>query len=166
MTAIISQDGRYRYALGRDIDRSKDDKPVLFIMLNPSTADATKDDPTIRRCRFFAKKWGANGLVVANLYAFRTTNPKDLWKQDDPVGPENDRHIQMLAEACGAVVCAWGANAAPGRVIQVGHILRQLYKHPMCLGMTEKTKQPRHPLYVHSKTVLVPYNPLAARSQT
>ncbi len=92
--AVLSADGVYRYRLWRTWDASK---PTLaFLMLNPSTADATEDDPTIRRCLGFAKEWGYGSLVVVNLFALRSPNPDALRENDDPVGPENGEHLQIV----------------------------------------------------------------------
>ena len=92
--AVISHDDKYRYQLSRIWDEEK--PMVLFIMLNPSTADADVDDPTIRRVVNFAKSWGYGGVFVGNLYAFRSTDPKVLRYIDDPIGEENIQHIQSL----------------------------------------------------------------------
>ena len=107
-TAKISPCGQYRYRLGRLWD---EDLPVcLWIMLNPSKADANVDDNTIRRCVGYSKGWGYGSIQVGNLFAWRTTYPKELYQADDPVGSENDRHLRdMLAEA-DLVVCGWGPN--------------------------------------------------------
>lgn len=142
--AHISEDGQYRYALGR---RWADGPVARFIMLNPSTADASLDDPTIRRCIGFARSWGLNGIQVLNLYAYRATNPKELWKVSDPVGPENDAYLAIYTE--GLTVAAWGANAKPFRVAKVMKLLadREIY----ALGVT-KAGQPKHPLYIAGDT--------------
>jgi hypothetical protein len=107
--AELSPCRRYRYRLWR---RWSDGPVVNFVMLNPSTADAEQDDPTVRRCVGFAKSWGAGGLVVTNLYALRSTDPKALWTADDPVGPENAFHLGSGALGADTVVCAWGAEGA------------------------------------------------------
>ena len=115
--ALISDCGFYRYWLtrpGRSLIAERG--PVLFIMLNPSTADAELDDPTIRRCRGFAESWGCAGLTVANLYAYRATDPAALRLCADPVGPDNDAHLVRLLREHGEAVCAWGNSAAPDRV--------------------------------------------------
>lgn len=144
--AILSDDGLYRYWLER---RWGDGAAVTFVMLNPSTADATQDDPTIRRCIGYAKAWGYNSLVVVNLYALRSTDPKGLWTADDPVGPDNNNWIQLAA--CGAyisnapLVAAWGANAKPNRVADVRSLSRM--DRLSALGLT-KAGQPKHPLYL------------------
>ena len=154
--AVLSNDGLYRYVLTRtwqpEVHR------LWFIMLNPSTADATVDDPTIRRCMGFARRFGYGGVGVVNLYAYRATKPADLWKAADPVGPENDSTIgAMLVERSYfdvPTVAAWGANAKPERVAQV---LAMPGAHRlMCLGLT-KAGQPRHPLYLRSDAALIPF---------
>lgn len=158
MTAIISECGQYRYLLTRPGDSLSEKGTALFLMLNPSTADATIDDPTIRRCRNFAKAWGCNGIAVANLYALRATNPEDLWKRADPVGPENDWRLRMLACEYTDIVCAWGANAKPERVAAVANILTAAGGRLWCLGTT-KDGHPRHPLYVRGDQELLPFAP-------
>lgn len=151
MSAIFSECGTYRYRLTRDdVERPG---AVIFLMLNPSTADASLDDPTIRRCKGFAKSWGSAGLVVANLYALRATNPADLWLHADPIGPENNRHLMALADRHIDIVCAWGANAKPERVDEVVQMLNVARARLWCLGTT-KHGHPRHPLYVRGDTKL------------
>ncbi|EJN06444.1 DUF1643 domain-containing protein [Herbaspirillum sp. YR522] len=157
MNAIISACGSYRYSLSREAnDAFATRGPALFIMLNPSTADAGLDDPTIRRCRSFAKAWDCDGLVVANLYALRATNPADLWRHPDPVGPENDLHLRALADEHETVVCAWGIHARPERIEALRSIFNGRMHRLMCLGTT-KSGAPRHPLYVANGTPLVPW---------
>ena len=149
-TAIISECGRYRYTLHRAWN---DDAPrMTYIMLNPSTADASKDDPTIRRCIGFAKREGCGGLNVVNLFAYRGTNPADMKAADDPVGPENDKWVgRIFATADGPRVVAWGADPfARERAARMGRAWRNL----MCLGKT-KSGAPRHPLYVPADAPLV-----------
>jgi len=163
MSATISDCGRYRYVLTRPpISPWRIQpwwRPAVFCMLNPSTADATLDDPTIRRCRGFAERNDSafNGIVVVNLYALRSTDPRALWNHADPIGPENDRWLRDVA-ACSEVVCAWGANAREDRVRQVVEILRAAGASLLCLGQT-KDGHPRHPLYVRSDHPLVPWSP-------
>lgn len=149
--AHVSTDGAYRYSLHREW-RAHDlftERPrwVTFIMLNPSTADATVDDPTIRRCVGFARALGATGLAVVNLYAYRATKPEDLWKADDPVGPDNDdtlaTFLAMAQHHDFPVIAACGTHAHPGRV-------EQLLAMPgagrlSALGVT-KGGAPRHPV--------------------
>jgi hypothetical protein len=107
--ATISECGRYRYHL----ERSWASKPdyLLWVMLNPSTADATKNDATIRRCIGFAQRLGYTGILVGNLYALRATNPRALRAPPggiDAVGPENNRWLRMLAGRASKIICAWG----------------------------------------------------------
>lgn len=141
-SATLSPCGRYRYNLTRCWGPGP---AAAFICLNPSTADGTTDDPTIRRIRGFAKAWGYGAFVVANLYAYRATDPRELWKAADPVGPDNDHHLKLAAADCDLVVAAWGANARPDRIAEV------LGLHGMgrlaALAVT-KDGQPRHPLYL------------------
>lgn len=144
-SAIISPCGRYRYCL----TRTWGDGPILpIIMLNPSTADASVDDPTIRRCIGFAKREGRGGIVVCNLFGFRATNPADLRNAMDPVGPDNFIHLETLMTAAVMadipVLCAWGTNAE-GR--EVRQLAIDYWAKLTCLGRT-KHGQPRHPLYV------------------
>lgn len=155
MGAVISGCGRYRYRLTRPSENICPERGgALFVMLNPSTADAELDDPTIRRCRGFARTWGCAGLAVANLYALRSTNPAALWSHPDPVGPENDQHLEELAREFGDVVCAWGSHARLARVESVCEILGRSGARTWCLGTT-RAGAPRHPLYVPAAEPLV-----------
>lgn len=155
--AEISPCGPYRYTLSRPPLSSFPDRgAALFCMLNPSTADAKIDDPTIRRCRRFADYWGANGIVVVNLYALRSTDPKALWDHEDPVGELNDYWLRQTVQECGSVVCAWGVNARPDRVAAAVEIFRQSGARLYCLGST-KAGAPRHPLYVRGDQPAVPW---------
>lgn len=107
--AIISGDGLYRYELQREVNPFGEGN-CLFIMLNPSTADAMRDDPTIRRCKTFADAWGHRRLIVANLFNYRATDPMAMKKFYDPIGPDGDAAIMDAVYQCGTVVCAWGAH--------------------------------------------------------
>lgn len=156
-TAYISGCGRYRYSLGRRWDAVG---PLLpFVMLNPSTADASVDDPTIRRCMGFARRELASGIVVVNLFAYRATSPKDLWKAAERHGPDNERAIHHVAVAAAAIgmpiVCAWGAGAGAAAPFYTVEYLRAQGARLVCLGKTE-TGHPRHPLYVKADQPLVP----------
>ena len=144
-SAEISPCGAYRYSLGRCWEQTS---PVNFVMLNPSTADADIDDPTIRRCIGFAKAWGYGSIVVTNLFAFRATDPADMAKAADPIGPENDRRIVECAMASALVVCAWGAHRTIARrAATVLGLIRESDKTPMVLRTT-KDGHPCHPLYL------------------
>lgn len=140
--ASFSQCGQYRYALWRQWDRGG--PTVLFVGLNPSTADHMRDDPTVRRCIGFARDWGFGRLVVVNLFALRSTSPRALRRAPDPVGPRNDRWIARLAADAELVIAAWGAlGNYRDRARLVTSTLSDLY----CLGRT-RDGSPRHPLYV------------------
>ncbi|OYO21954.1 hypothetical protein CGZ93_08440 [Enemella dayhoffiae] len=158
-TAVLSADLRYRYRLERTWGEQR--PPALFVMLNPSTADAAVDDPTIRRCCGFAKAWGHGGLVVVNLFAFRATDPRDLFTADDPVGPDNDRHLIEAASVAEVVVAAWGAQAPAWRVEQV---LPQLGERVVALALT-KAGHPRHPLYLPASSQPAPWPAAKTRSR-
>ncbi|EXS21499.1 hypothetical protein J658_3566 [Acinetobacter baumannii 573719] len=114
-------------------------------MLNPSTADHEEDDPTIRRCIGFAEDNGFDGIVVLNLYAFRSTDPENLWKCENPIGDLNDVYIGNIKEK--VVICAWGKNAKKERVNQVLRILEANGVSVSCLGVN-KNNSPKHPLYL------------------
>jgi hypothetical protein len=142
--ATLSDCGLYRY----DLLRSWAVGPhVTFVMMNPSTADAEDDDPTIRRCVGFAKSWGFAGLVVVNLYAFRATEVSDLWEAADPVGPKNDLHIEAHA-FCGMTVAAWGAKRRAARRA-AGVVARLTAKGRKLYAIREtKSGWPEHPLFL------------------
>lgn len=141
----------YRYALARPLG---DGATVTFVMLNPSTADATTDDPTIRRCIRFATTWGFGRLEVVNLYALRATDPAELWCAADPVGPDNDTHLARAMATADLVVAAWGARRPPGHAERVDLVLGRASVH--CLGRN-RDGSPRHPLYVPAGTPPTPW---------
>ena len=144
--AEFSDCGRYRYRLWRNW--SAFGRVVAFIGLNPSTADAEKDDPTIRRCIGFAKAWGFDGLVMLNAFAFRATDPAVLLHQQKPNGDGNNLAIRTACEHAAAVIAAWGVHCPINRAEAVC----QLVNRPIhCLGRT-KDGHPRHPLYVKGDT--------------
>ena len=148
MSATISPCGAYRYTLSREWLTGYG--RVVFVMLNPSTADATKDDRTIRRCIGYAQAWGAGALDVVNLYAFRATKPADLWRATDPVGPDNDAHIAatVRAEHVTKVIAAWGKNAKPDRILAVTRIVRDWNPRALHALRVSKDGTPNHPLYL------------------
>lgn len=159
MTAIISACGTYRYLLTRPTENMLPERgTALFVMLNPSTADATEDDPTIRRCRGFARAWGCAGLTVANLYALRSTDPAALRRHADPVGPDNDMYLSRLGREYGDVVCAWGKHASPERVAAVVALLNAAGARLWCLG-ANKDGSPKHPLYIRADQQLARWQP-------
>lgn len=158
-SATISDCGRYRYALTRVWGP---DRRAIWIMLNPSTADASTDDPTVRRCKAFSRSWKCGSLTVVNLYGWRATDPDELKTLDagEAIGPENDSTIFAAAIAASLkgwpLVAAWGMNADPGRAAEVLAIVDRAGARLQCLGTT-KGGQPRHPLFVRGDTALVPF---------
>lgn len=145
-SAHFSRCKTYRYALWRTWDTRG--PTVLFICLNPSTADAIKDDRTISRCIRFAKTWDFGRLAVANLFAYRTTKPAVLMRKPHPVGRANNRWLLRLAAESDLCVAAWGNNGGHrGRDAHVIALLKDL----QCLGLT-KAGAPRHPLYIRAAT--------------
>jgi len=150
---------RYRYSLRR---RWGTGPACCFVMLNPSAADETDDDPTIRRCIGFAQAWGFPALEVVNLFAWRTHEPRRLLEARDPVGPGNDGAVRAAARRAGLVVCAWGGALqgrwapARDRAMAVGETLAAASVETVCLGVT-KRGHPRHPLYLRAGTRPAPF---------
>jgi hypothetical protein len=148
VSAVISDDGRYRYTLEREWMTGEG--TCLFVMLNPSTADATEDDPTIRRCIGFAQRWGYQRLTVGNLFGMRATDPAEMLETTprDATGSENDDWLRCLSAQADRVIAAWGAH--PLSVFRAPAVQALLLeRHPAihCLGTTQNGS-PRHPLYV------------------
>ena len=157
--ARISADGVYRYALWREWKFPLTQPTwATFVMLNPSTADHQVDDPTIRRCVAFADALGATGMVVVNLYAYRATNPAELWTVADPIGPDGDdtlaEFLALSARHGGPLIAAWGAHARPDRVDTV--LSMPGADRMQALGLT-KSGGPRHPLYLRADAQPVPF---------
>ena len=150
--AVFDQTRSYRYRLTRLWD---DAKPILaWCLLNPSTADASSTDPTLRRVIDFSSRWGYGSVEVVNLFAWRTPAPSGLANASDPVGAGNDGHIRRAADEADAMVVAWGnhgsvLNPASGspRCSEVKALLDTHGLPLLALGATLKG-QPRHPLYV------------------
>lgn len=158
-TATISDCGQYRWRLGRHW--TEDDTPYLcFVMLNPSTADAQQNDPTIRRCMGFARDHGFGGIEVVNLFAFRATKPADLKRAGFLVGDYCDYYIEQVAAGAGGVCVAWGAHAAhpavEARVQQVMPMLDRQHHKPQCLHITA-SGYPSHPLMLPRVCELKPF---------
>jgi len=147
----FSPDRVYRYSLVRQwydefpLWMASDPGPyAMFIGLNPSTADEVQNDPTVRRCIGYAKAWGYGALVMTNIFAYRSTDPKCMREVADPVGPDNDATLQGLAAGAGIVVAAWGAHGTHrGRADQIKRMIPKLH----CLKLT-KDGHPAHPLYL------------------
>lgn len=145
--AVLDEAKKYRYDLWRIWDSAK---PLLgYVMLNPSTADWTHDDPTIRKCIGFADRLGYGGFHVVNLFAYRATDPDDLPKLSsvEAIGPENDQHLLRVTAMCEKIICAWGnGGQLHKRSTFVRHLLkgRPLYS----LKINASTAEPAHPLYL------------------
>jgi hypothetical protein len=160
--AVISKDGKYRYQLTR---RWSQVMPmVAFLLFNPSTADASTDDATIRKAMGFASRWDYGGIVVLNLFAYRSRNPDSLGYVDDPVGVDNDWTIMQALDDVSALICAWGCAQymrSMERQQRKRALLHSIHKlHPglamQCLGMGV-TGEPYHPLMLAYKTELCGY---------
>lgn len=147
--ALVTRDRLYRYVLTR---RWGYGPHATFVMLNPSRADNNIDDPTVRRCIGFAREWGLYGLVVVNLYGYRSTDPRQIHEVEDPVGPENDmwiqRYLYTAARHDMPLVFAWGHHADPERVAEVRAM--DYTDRALAFGLTSN-RQPIHPLFLPSR---------------
>jgi hypothetical protein len=159
--ACFSSCGLHRYTLWRRFAEFCElSDMVAFIGLNPSTADERVNDPTVNRCINFAKRWGFRGMIMLNIFAYRSTDPRRLRTVLNPYGPENDCALKHVVSRAGKTVCAWGTH---GELLQRGaEVERMLFDLPgfdlgrrklFHLGLT-KHGFPRHPLYVHGETEL------------
>ena len=149
--ATFSNCRKYRYSLSRIWDKKK--KLVLFIGLNPSTANEEVDDPTIKRCINYVQNWGYGGLIMVNLFAYRVTLPSGLKKVKYPIGEDNDKYIMTLSKKADITVAAWGNNGnLYGRDKQVFDLIPNL----MCLKLN-KSGQPAHPLYLKKNIKLTKF---------
>lgn len=148
MKTVFSPCRKYRYTLWREWDSLIGGKYCMFVGLNPSTADEVTDDPTIRRCIGFAKRWGYGAVCMTNLFAFRSTDPMTMLACADPVGPDNDKWLVEIAKGAGIVVAAWGTHGdhlGRGKIVRMGFMQHGI--NLQCLGHT-KDGYPRHPLYL------------------
>lgn len=150
---MLSQCGAYRYTLVREWDPKL--PRVLWVLLNPSTADASQDDPTLRKGIGFSKLWCFGSLCFVNLFAYRATKPKDMKSAQDPVGPENDCWILDQAHMADLAVVAWGNHGTHlGRDREVLALLG--HRKVFCLGLNSNGT-PKHPLMLPYSTKLIPY---------
>ena len=149
--AAFSGDRRHRYELWRKLGEGT--RTVLWIMFNPSTADETMDDPTVRRVISFSRQWGFDRLEIVNLFSIRSSEPKEVFESDNPNCFENDSRILARVNDAQLVVVAWGTQ---GGYLGRDKEVRKMLTMPMCLGFT-KDGHPKHPLYVHGDTKLVPF---------
>lgn len=152
--AVLSADERYRYRLWR---RWGSGPLMAFIGLNPSTADARRDDQTIRQMCFFARREGASGIDVGNLAALRSPHPDVLAADEDPVGRDNEAHLLDIISTAGTVVVAWGAHSfAASRAGKVQDLAARAGQQLYCLGVTA-SGAPRHPCRLAHTTRLLPW---------
>lgn len=159
---VLSKCEKYRYQLWRqtgpyDPDNSSAYKFILFIGLNPSTADATLDDPTVRRLKGFAARQGYTQMALVNLYAYRSTDPKGLLNVSSPVGGMNDRYILHCAVHADKIVCCWGNGLIDERrSVEVRYGILKNFKHKCFVFGFTKNDQPKHPLYLSKDTPTIP----------
>ncbi|HMI03064.1 MAG TPA: DUF1643 domain-containing protein [Pedobacter sp.] len=146
-TAVISLCGRYRYSLTRRWDSNK--PTLLFIMLNPSTADAWENDPTIIRCITYANDWGYGELNVVNLFGWMDSNPEGLFVTDDPIGRDNVCHIIAAVRKADLIICAWGNYPIIKKLSTEKQLqaIRSFGKPVHCLELSIDGI-PKHPLYL------------------
>ena len=148
--ARSSDCGRYRYSLSRRWEGGSG--RVLFIGLNPSTADHRRDDPTIRRCVRFARDWGFAEMEVVNLFAFRATYPRDLRRASDPVGPANDRILRQRHRRADLSVACWGND---GAFLDRASVVRRQLDGLHCIRLNASS-EPAHPLYLRASLTPIP----------
>lgn len=148
--AYFSPCGRHRYSLLREWDASK--PRMVFCGLNPSTADASTDDPTIRREIAFARSWGFGSMVKVNAYGWRSTDPKGLWTTPDPIGPRNPEFVLEWALQAKLFVACWGTNI---RLRDADQLRRDLAAEGVKVYALKLTKEghPQHPLYLPASTM-------------
>jgi len=164
---IFSPDRKYRYSLWRTWEDlfNVDSRFVAFVCLNPSVADERNDDPTVRRCVDYSKRWKFVTYCMLNIFAFRSTDPNVMLKERDPIGPDNDRIILEIAREASLVVCAWGNHGAHlGRDRHVTKMLTGAGVKLTCLRLTD-AGQPWHPLYLPANLKPTPYEN-ATKTQT
>lgn len=157
MTAIISDCGKYRYLLEREVSMFGKGT-LLFIMLNPSTADASKDDPTIRKCMGFAERLGFARFQVVNLFAYRATDPDELRGMVDAFGPQNDLYVRNAINSADKVICAWGTKGVLHGADQKMKKWLEFWERNKVFAL-ELTKDghPKHPLYVPYSAQIVEF---------
>ncbi len=150
---IFSPDRDYRYTLKHEWDASL--PCIAWIGLNPSTADESKLDPTLRRVKDFSQRWGYGSFIMLNLFAYRATDPEMMKCRDDPVGPYNDGHILTSISHCKQIVVCWGRHG--GYAGRGEDVIRKIARiRPIsCLNLN-KDGTPIHPLYVKADTPLKP----------
>jgi hypothetical protein len=160
MSAVISDCGQYRYLLARGPEPTPSNSTAIWIMLNPSTADAETDDPTIRRVVSFSAREGHERVVVANLFALRATSPHQLLINGRPLGPMNKAYLTEIISGNKDLIVAWGTwgdRVDPDQVKWFCDLCERAGTRMWCLG-TNKEGSPKHPLYVTGAQALVRYH--------
>ena len=157
MSAIISDCGKYRYRLERGAGRA-----LSIIMVNPSTADAENDDPTIRKVLGFAERLHCDRIIVGNKFAYRATDVTELRRAADPIGPENDRHVEQILRDGDLHIAAWGTlsklpESLQARWKDIVRIADRVGCRLHCIGFNTD-KHPRHPLMTSYKAIMVPWD--------
>lgn len=159
--ATLDSEREYRYRLWRTWDA--EGPTVVFVMLNPSTADEDEDDPTLRRCINYAKDWGYGRLEVVNLFALRATKPDELREHESPIGGANDVHLRQVCESAEKVVAAWGAN---GSLLDRGREVAEMLDTELFALGTTNDGHPLHPLYQPKDAEPEPWNELHLDTET
>lgn len=161
-SAVISDCGRYRYRLERHAIEGGGSGAVAWIMVNPSTADASEDDATIRKVTGFSRRLGFGWFIVGNVFGLRSTDVRGLAKADDPMGPDNERHLREIMGAAPTVIVAWGPVAKLPKELRkryqrVVRIANEIGVTLHCLG-TANDGHPRHPLMLAYDTPLTEWS--------
>lgn len=151
--AVFSARRTFRYALWRNWDNHR--PKIVFVGLNPSTADENQDDPTIRRCISFARTWGYGGVLIGNLFAFRATRPADLKKTPMPIGRDNNKWLDTMIVVSGRVLACWGNH---GSHLSQDRLFVDRYSDLYCLAVNS-TGAPVHPLYQPGSSIPSKYHP-------
>lgn len=148
--ANVSRCQLYRYSLSRSWNSGSGN--VVFIGLNPSTADHKQDDPTIRRCVGFAKDWGYSSMNIVNLFAYRATQPEDMKSAADPIGPKNDYWLRKILKSADLAIACWGNH---GSFLSRDKVIFRGFSELHCI-MQNKSLHPAHPLYLKADLKPIP----------
>ena len=159
MGAVLSKCRNYRYTLSRNVDMFGE-KVFAYFGVNPSTADETIDDQTVKKWIGFTAKNAGSSFVVGNVFAYRATDVNELAKIEDPVGPDNDKYISMLIDQADVLVPCWGARGKlpetmRDRLDEIMSLLKRSGKPVLCFGLTA-SGDPKHPMMLSYETKLVP----------
>ncbi len=153
-TCVFSPDLLYRYLLTHIWNTVQFPKLVMWIGLNPSTADEQQLDPTLRRVKGFSQSWGFDGFVMTNVFAYRATDPRVMMAASDPIGPDNDHHLMAIAAQTSLIVACWGVHARHrGR----DETVKGLLSGRLTALKVTKDGAPGHPLYLPKTLQPFPY---------